>query len=126
MIYLSKEQVILLHSSLISKTGGIDGLRDESLLESAIASPLQTFEGTDMFATDIQKIARLSFGLIVNHAFIDGNKRIGAHALLVLLKANKINIVYSQQELIDCILSIASGSLSYDGLCDWISSHLVK
>ena len=124
MIYLTKEQIILLHSSIIRKTGGTAGLRDESLLESAISAPLQTFEGTDMFLTDLQKIIRLSYGLIANHAFVDGNKRIGAHVLLILLSANKISMEYSQQELIDCVLAIASGSLSYDEFCNWVIKHI--
>ena len=83
MNYLSKEQIILLHDMLIKETGGIKGVRDEGLLESAIASPFQTFDNTELFPTALEKAVRLGYGLIGNHAFIVGNKRIGAHAMLV-------------------------------------------
>lgn len=77
---LSKEQILELHSDLIQETGGVDSLRDEGLLDSALNAPFQSFGGTDTFPSLQQKGARLGFGLIQNHAFVDGNKRIGAHA----------------------------------------------
>ncbi len=84
MTLLTKEQVILLHTHLISETGGLDGIRDEGLLDSAVNAPFQAFDGIDVFPSLQQKAARLGYGLIKNHAFIDGNKRIGAHAMLVI------------------------------------------
>ncbi len=81
MIRLSKEQVKLLHTQLIRETGGLDGVRDEGLLDSALNAPFQGFDGVDTFPSVQQKAARLGFGLAQNHAFIDGNKRIGAHPL---------------------------------------------
>lgn len=96
MIRLSKNQVIMLHSDLIAETGGLDGIRDEGLLDSALNSPFQKFNNTDLFPTIYQKAARLGFGLINNHAFIDGNKRIGAHTMLVFLELNDIELDYTQ------------------------------
>lgn len=87
---LSKDQILLLHHALIEETGGLDGLRDEGLLESALDAPFQSFGETDVYPSIQQKGARLGFGLIQNHAFVDGNKRIGALAMLVFLSLNGI------------------------------------
>lgn len=76
MIWVTAEDVVAIHSRIIQVSGGIDGLRDRAGLEAAIAAPLQSFGGEDLFPTDIEKIARIGFGLASNHAFIDGNKRI--------------------------------------------------
>ena len=97
MIKISKEQILILHSQLISETGGLDGIRDDGLLESALNAPFQSFNGTDAFPSIPQKAARLGFGLVKNHPFIDGNKRIGAHAMLVFLALNKIELEYTQR-----------------------------
>lgn len=78
MIWVTTEDVILIHSRIIQGSGGLDGLRDRAGLEAAIAAPLQSFGGQDLFPSTVQKIARLGYGLAANHAFIDGNKRIGA------------------------------------------------
>ena len=99
MKYLTKRQVVLLHEQLINETGGIHGLRDEGLLESALAVPFQTFGAFSPYPTVQQKAARLGYGLVMNHPFIDGNKRIGAHAMLTVLAINDIEIDYSQDEL---------------------------
>lgn len=80
MRVLSKRQILLLHSALISESGGSDGIRDDGLLDSALNTPFQTFAGQDLYPTVLEKAARLGFGLIRNHPFIDGNKRIGTHA----------------------------------------------
>lgn len=82
MKILSRRQVLLLHEQLVRETGGSPGLRDEGLLESALAAPMQSFDGVDIYPTLWQKAARLAFGLVKNHPFVDGNKRIGAHAML--------------------------------------------
>lgn len=120
---LSKRQVLLLHSSLIEAFGGSDGVRDEGLLESALASPFQTFGGEAVYPSVQSKAAQLGFGLIRNHPFVDGNKRIGAHAMLVFLELNGIELHYDQPELIDIILSVASGETDRQGLLQWILEH---
>ena len=73
MIVLTKDQIIKLHEQLIRETGGSQGLRDDSLLDAAIHAPFQSYDGIDMFPSIQQKAARLGFGLVKNHAFIDGN-----------------------------------------------------
>ena len=125
MIILSKKQILMLHSQLISQTGGIDGVRDEALLESAVGAPFQTFGDQDIYPSIQQKAARLCFGLVKNHAFLDGNKRIGAHAMLVFLALNKIELKYTQTELSNIILEIASGEKSFDDLLKWIITHQI-
>lgn len=123
MIILNKRQVLLLHSRLIAETGGIDGVRDDGLLESSIDAPFQSFGGIDVFPSIQQKAARLGYGLIKNHAFVDGNKRIGTHAMLVFLALNNIELEYTQQDLSDTILKIADGSLKFEDLLHWIITH---
>lgn len=123
MIVLSKDQIIKLHTQLIQETGGTDGIRDEGLLESVLATPFQSFLGTDIFPSLQQKAARLGYGLVKNHAFIDGNKRIGAHVMLVFLTLNKIELTYTQDELSDIFFKIASGELSQQDLLHWIIIH---
>ena len=123
MIILSKEQILMLHANLIAETGGSDGIRDENLLESAISAPFQTFDSIEIFPSIQQKAARLGFGLIKNHAFIDGNKRIGTHAMLVFLALNKIELDYTQADLVDIILKVAAGESSFDDLLNWVLDH---
>ena len=125
MIVLSKQQILLLHSQLISETGGSDGLRDVGLLESAINSPFQQFGNEDLYPTIQQKVSRLCFGLVNNHPFIDGNKRIGAHVMLVFLALNGIELEYTQYELSSTILKLASSEISYQQLTRWIINHQI-
>ena len=113
----------MLHANLIAETGGSDGIRDENLLESAISAPFQTFDSIEIFPSIQQKAARLGFGLIKNHDFIDGNKRIGTHAMLVFLALNKIELDYTQADLVDIILKVAAGESSFDDLLNWILDH---
>lgn len=120
MIRLSRLQVIQLHQKLIEVTGGESGLRDEALLDSALNAPFHSFEGTELYPTIHQKAARLAFGLIRNHPFVDGNKRIGAHAMLVFLSINGIELEYSQSDLFDIIILTASDSNHYEALVEWI------
>ena len=125
MKLLTKRQLILLHDQLIDETGGAHGIRDEGLLESAVLTPMQTFEGTELFPSVEEKAARLGYGLVKNHAFVDGNKRVGAHAMLVFLAVNGIRIWYTQKELSDIIVQIASGEKDYPDLLLWLRSHTV-
>ena len=92
MKMLSKRQILLLHSMLVAQSGGMDGLRDEGLLDAAINMPLQSFGGQELYLTILEKAARLGYGLIRNHPFLDGNKRIGTHAMLVFLDINNITL----------------------------------
>ena len=125
MIKLSKVQVLALHSQLIKLTGGTDGIQDEGMLDSAINAPFQSFDNVSLFPSIIQKAARLGFGLIKNHPFLDGNKRIGAHVMLIFLELNHIHLTYSQEELYTIILGVASSENSYEDLLKWILEHEV-
>lgn len=124
MRILTKRQVLMLHASLIAESGGCDGIRDEGLLDSAINSPLQSFAGEDLYPTVLEKAARLGFGLIRNHPFIDGNKRIGTHAMLVFLAVNGITLTYEDDDLIRVILSVAAGELDDTELLNWLQRHI--
>ena len=107
MIFFEYEQVVKLHSSLIEQTGGIDGVRDKKLLDSALKVPFQTFEGNNLYPDILDKASQLCYSLIANHPFVDGNKRIGVHLTLLFLKLNAIELDYSQQELIDFGFGVA-------------------
>ena len=122
---LTKEQILMLHNELIRETGGSGGLRDEGLLDSALNAPFQGFGNVDSFPSLQQKGARLGYGLICNHAFVDGNKRIGAHAMLLFLSLNGIELEYTQNELSDMILDVAAGNLRFDDMVKWIIKHQV-
>lgn len=123
MIKLSKKQILLMHDQLIKETGGSIGLRDAGLLDSAICAPFQTFGGTDVYPQLHQKASHLCYGLVKNHPFVDGNKRIGAHAMLVFLALNGFELSYFQNELSDIILKLASGDIFPDDLSVWIIEH---
>ena len=123
MKILSKRQILLLHQQLVDETGGSPGLRDEGLLDSTLNAPFQAFGGTSAFPSLQQKAARLCYGLVKNHPFVDGNKRIGAHAMLVFLAVNGLELSYTQQELADIILQVAAGEKGYEDLLAWLLTH---
>lgn len=125
MIVLSKQQLLQLHAQLIRATGGTDGLRDEGLLESALNAPFQSFGGTEVYPSIQQKAARLAYGLVKNHAFVDGNKRIGAHAMLVFLALNGVELEYTQEELTAVFLDTAAGTVGHGELLRWIVDHQI-
>ena len=120
---LSKEQILMLHSHLIEQTGGSTGVRDFNLLDSAIETPYQVFGGEELYPTIQTKGTRLGYGLIKNHCMLDGNKRIGAHAMLVFLELNGITLKYTQKQLYEMILAVADGSLEYEGMLKWVLEH---
>ena len=123
MIKLSKRQVLLLHEQLIAETGGMPGLRDVGLLESALEAPFQSFGGEELYPSIQQKAARLGYGLIKNHPFVDGNKRTGTHTMLVFLALNGIELEYTQEELEDIILKTAAGEVQTAALLRWLLNH---
>ena len=120
---LSKEQILMLHTQLIQQTGGSDGVRDCNLLDSALETPFQSFGGDELYSTIQAKAARLGYGLIKNHCMIDGNKRIGTHAMLVFLALNGIELRYTQKELYETILDVAAGNIEYEDLLQWVLDH---
>jgi death-on-curing protein len=120
---LSKEQVIKIHSILINQTGGIDGIKDEGLLESALNAPFQTFDGEYVYKTTKVKAAKLGYFLIKNHPFIDGNKRIGILVMMTFLEINGIEIDCTDEELIILGLGLADSSINDMELLNWIINH---
>ena len=123
MIRLTKKQILGLHSQLIKVYGGSDGIRDEKLLESALEAPFQSFGGKELYPSIQAKAARLCYGLVKNHAMVDGNKRIGVHAMLVFMEINGYDLEYSQKELIDLILGVAAGKKDYADILHWLIEH---
>ena len=120
---LSGEQVLKLHDALLEEFGGIAGVRDQGLLDSALNTPFTTFGGRYLYPSLQVKAVQLGFGLVSNHPFVDDNKRIGAHVVLVFLAINGIELSYTQEELIDVILQVASGKIHAQGLLEWILQH---
>ena len=112
MIILSKKQVVKLHRKLLDKTGGLDEVRDEGLLESALASAFHTFDGAELYPSTVAKISRIAFSLISNHPFVDGNKRIGTYVMLVLLELNNISVDFTDDDIIRIGLGIANDTMS--------------
>ena len=122
---LTKEQIKMLHSALVERFGGQDGLRDEGMLDSALNTPFQTFSGSELYPDLLSKAARLAFGLIANHPFIDGNKRIGTHAMLVFLRLNNVELEYDDDDLITLILGTAAGEYDDKTILEWLKKHIV-
>ena len=120
---LSKKQILMLHTQLIQQTGGSEGVRDYNLRDSALETPFQSFGGDELYPTIQAKAARLGYGLIKNHCMIDGNKRIGTHAMLVFLTLNGIELKYMQKELYETILDVAAGKIEYEDLLQWVLDH---
>ena len=125
MIKLTKGQILMLHSQLIKATGGCNGVRDEGVLDSALESPFHSFGGEELYPSIHAKAARLCYGLVKNHAMADGNKRIGAHAMLVFLAVNGYELRYTQKELSDLILCVADGRKDCGDILQWILEHQV-
>jgi death-on-curing protein len=123
MIRITKEKAMLLHQLLAEATGGGVGVRDEGLLDSALESAFSGFDGKEFYPTKEEKGARIGFSLISNHAFVDGNKRIGTYIMLTFLEMNGIKIQCSDEELVEVGLGVADGSIGYEELVSWIREH---
>ena len=123
MWYPTTEQVLIFHGKLIAHTGGSEGVRSVPLIESALNRFHASFGGEELYPSIEEKAAATACGLVQNHGFIDGNKRIGAAVLLLILKMNKVALQYTQQELIDIILDIACSKADVAELVSWIHSH---
>ena len=123
MINLSKEQVTELHNKIIASTGGVGGLASEALLDSALSSALQTFDSKELYSTTITKIARITYNIIKNHPFVDGNKRTGIYVMLVLLNLNRIEVTLDNKEIVHIGESIADGTMNYTELVAYILEH---
>lgn len=123
MIKFSQDKVLLLHKLITEETGGDPELRDINLLDSALESAFQTFDGVELYPTKEEKGARLGFSLISNHAFVDGNKRIGMYVLLTFLEVNGIRLDVDNDDVAHVGLAVASGEMKYNELLEWIREH---
>ena len=123
MIKFSKEKVLLLHQLITKETGGDANIRDYGLLDSALESAFQTFDGAELYPSKEEKGARIGYSLISNHAFIDGNKRIGIFVMLAFLEVNGIKMDCENKDIVKIGLGVASGSFKYEDVLMWISKH---
>ena len=123
MIKLSIENVLAIHSLILDATGGMDGVRDEKILDLAVEGIYQTFGGVDIYPSIEEKGARLGYSLICNHPFYDGNKRTGLLASITFLAKNGISLEFSDDDLIVVGLNLANGTMSYKQYLDWIYAH---
>lgn len=123
MIKFSKAKVLLLHKMIAQETGGSVGLRDTALLESALESAFSTFDGMELYPSKEEKGAKIGFSLISNHAFVDGNKRIGMYVMLTFLEVNGIRLECTNEDVIEAGLGVASGTMKYADLLEWVRRH---
>lgn len=123
MIKFSSEKVKLLHQLMAEATGGSVGVRDEGLLDSAIEGAFATFDGVELYPSKEEKAAKLGYSLISNHAFVDGNKRIGVYVMLSFLELNGIHIEAADKDVVSLGLGVADGSMEQKDILDWIHKH---
>jgi death-on-curing protein len=126
MRYLSISEVLELHQRLIASSGGATGIRDLGALESAVSQPHATFGKKELYPDLATKAAALCFSLVMNHPFVDGNKRIGHAAMetFLILNAHEITADVDDQERI--ILNLAAGQLTRDDFVKWLKQHTTK
>lgn len=123
MKVLTVEQVIELHTRLIQATGGLDGVRDVGLIESSLSSAFSTYFGIEKYPSIEEKAARLCYSLVNNHAFLDGNKRIGVFVMIIFLELNGIVLNQTDEEVVKLGLGVASSELDYDAILEYIRNH---
>ncbi len=124
MITLSKEKVLHLHHMLSCETGGEESIRDVALLESALGNAFATFGGAELYPTIEEKAARLGFALISNHAFVDGNKRIGVLVMLTFLAVNGIWVNATNADVVALGLGVAAGEMEYQDVLAWVRARM--
>jgi death on curing protein len=118
-----KSEILKLHELSIQKYGGSYGIRDEGLLDSAIARPFQTFDGLDLYTSTIEKAAAIAESIIINHPFIDGNKRTGFLTMLALLKIGGMNLIASEENVYQFVISISTGEIKFDQILEWLKTN---
>jgi death on curing protein len=126
MRYLSISETLDIHERLISSSGGATGIRDLGALESAVGQPYASFGGRDLYPDVVSKAAALCFSLVMNHPFLDGNKRVGHAAMetFLLLNGFEINSDIDEQERV--ILSLATGQFDRNNFVSWLREHTTR
>ena len=125
MIKFSKAKILLLHQLIAEETGGSVGVRDEALLESALESAFAGFGDKEFYPTKEEKAAKIGFSLVSNHAFVDGNKRIGMYIMITFLEVNGIYLDCTNEDVVMVGLALAEGKYKYEELLNWIREHRV-
>ena len=123
---ISIKEVISFHQIVITTFGGSPGIRDFAALESALARPFQTFDNTDLHPTPFHKAASLIESILINHPFIDGNKRTGYVLMRIYLMGNGLDVHASQEEKYDFVINIASGITKFEEIVEWLTKHVIK
>ena len=126
MKWIELETVLEIHNRVIESTGGSYGLRDKNALESALFSPLATFDGQELYPEIFEKVAVLLFKIANNHPFLDGNKRTAFVAALTIFSVNGYEFKFTQGEVVSCMLSVARGNSSYQQICQWLKDHTIS
>ena len=121
--YLTLSEVLELHARLLASSGGAAGVRDLGRVQAALAQPMATFDGAELYPTLVDKAAALGFSLIQGHPFIDGNKRIGHAAMEVFLVLNGFELRASIDEQEAVVLALAAGNMTREVFADWIRQH---
>ena len=115
-----------IHKILIDSFGGSQGIRDLGSLESALARPFQSFGNEELYPSPILKAAALLESILINHPFIDGNKRTAYTLVRLFLNSNSLDFSATQDEKYDFIISTASGKKDFDSIAEWLTNHTVK
>ena len=123
MIKFTKDKALQLHKLIADETGGSVGVRDDALLESALEGAFAGFGDNEFYPTVEEKAARLGYTLISNHAFVDGNKRIGVFIMLTFLEVNGIHVNCTNEDVFNIGIGVADGSISYEELLEWVRKH---
>lgn len=120
------EDILELHKLSIEKYGGAQGVRDMGLLETAIARPFQTFAGKDLYPGGIEKSAALIESLIINHPFIDGNKRTGATAMVALIESAGFKFSANEEDFYNFVISTSTGEIAFDKIVEWLRKNTTE
>jgi death-on-curing protein len=126
MRFLTVEEVLRLHKRAIQQNPSLPGVRDRNVLESAVANPRQSWDGEDLYADLASKTSTLGFGIIKNHPFLDGNKRVGHAAMEMMLLLNGYELRAEVDDAEEVILGVASGSITRDALEAWVRARMVR
>jgi len=123
---ITVEEAIRIHGILIDRFGGINGLRDRNLLESALSRPFQTFDKKDLYSSPVDKAAALIESIVINHPLLDGNKRFGYVAMRLILLESGLDIDAPEEDKYLFVIGIAKGELKFNEICNWIKKNLIQ